>query len=236
MAIVLEEKINKKRASYLLDTYTFEQFYSTWEGTKVDAKKEHAKIIKYLSAKVKDENNYVKYNYTKGRTNGRLFGDNTIQSCKRNIRGFLCEGLTTDIDMDNAHPNILMKVCETYDIECPNLKQYCNERKQVLQRIMEDDSLTYAKAKEKVLASTDSNKKIKSNNEFFNNYDREMSKIQKKLMDIPNYAYLKDNANKDTNFEGSFINHILCVHENELLGLMREWCALHRRRYSFPYV
>lgn len=226
MAIVLEERINKKRASYLLDTYTFEQFYSTWEGTKVDAKKEHAKIIKYLSAKVKDENNYVKYNYTKGRTNGRLFGDNTIQSCKRNIRGFLCEGLTTDIDMDNAHPNILMKVCETYDIECPNLKQYCNERKQVLQRIMEDDSLTYAKAKKKVLASTNNNKKIKSNNEFFNNYDREMSKIQKKLMDIPNYAYLKDIANKDTNFEGSFINHILCVHENEILTLMREWCTV----------
>ena len=225
MAIVLEERINKKRASYLLDTYTFEQFYSTWEGTKVDAKKEHAKIIKYLSAKVKDENNYVKYNYTKGRTNGRLFGDNTIQSCKRNIRGFLCEGLTTDIDMDNAHPNILMKVCETYDIECPNLKQYCNERKQVLQRIMEDDSLTYAKAKEKILVSTNSNKKVKSNNEFFNNYDREMFKIQKKLMDVIDYSYLKDIANKDTNFEGSFINHILCVHENEILTLMREWCA-----------
>ena len=61
---------------------------------------------------------------------------------------------------------------------------------------------------------------------FFKNYDKEMSKIQKKLMDVPDYAYLKDIANKDTNFEGSFINHILCVHENEVLGLMREWCAL----------
>jgi len=226
MAVVLEERINKKRASYLLDTYTFEQFYSAWEGTKTDAKKQHAKIINYLSAKVKDENNYVKYNYIKGRTNGRLFGDNTIQSCKRNVRGFLCEGITTDIDIDNCHPNLLLKICETHDIECPNLKQYCNERKQLLNRIMEDDSLTYAKAKQKILVSTNSNKNVKSNNEFFKNYDKEMSKIQKKLMDVPEYAYLKDFANKNTNFEGSFINHILCVHENEVLGLIRVWCSI----------
>jgi len=82
MAVVIEEKINKKRASFLLDTYTFEHFYSTWEGTKADAKKEHAKIIKYLSSKVKDENNFVKYNYIKGRTDGRLFGDKKACSSK----------------------------------------------------------------------------------------------------------------------------------------------------------
>jgi len=226
MAVVIEEKIDKKKASYLLDTYTFDQFYSAWEGNKTDAKKEYAKLIKYLAMKVKDENNYVKYNYTKGRTNGRLFGDNSIQSCKRNVRGFLCENITTDIDLDNCHPNLLMKICETHSIECPNLKQYCNERKQLLQRIMFDDNINYNKAKEKMLISTNSNKNIKSNNEFFKNYDKEMSKIQKKLMDITEYAYLKDFANKDTNFEGSFINHILCVYENQVLGLMREWCAV----------
>lgn len=226
MAVVLEERINKKRASYLLDTYTFDQFYSAWEGSKTDAKKEYTKLIKYLESKVKDENDYVKYNYTKGRTNGRLFGDNTIQSCKRNIRGFLCEGITTDIDLVNCHPNLLMKVCEEHDIECSNLKQYCNERKSILKRIMEDDNISYEHAKKKVLVATNSNKNVKSNNPFFNNYDKEMSKIQKKLMDVPNYAYLKDIANKDTNFEGSFINHVLCVYENQILTLMRQWCTI----------
>ena len=224
MAVVIEEKINKKRASFLLDTYTFEHFYSTWEGTKADAKKEHAKIIKYLSSKVKDENNFVKYNYIKGRTDGRLFGDNTIQSCNRNIRGFLCEGLTTDIDQDNAHPNILQKICEKHQIECPNLKQYCNERKQLLHCIMNDDNINYVKAKQKVLMATNSNNKIRSNNEFLNNYNKEMHRIQKKLIDIVDYNYLKEFAKKDTNFEGSFINHILCVYENEILTLIREWC------------
>ncbi len=225
MAVVVEERIDKKKASYLLDTYTFDQFYTAWEGTKTDAKKEYAKLVKYLEAKVKDENNYVKYNYTKGRKNGRLFGDNTIQSCKRNVRGFLCEGITTDIDLDNCHPNLLMKVCETHSIECPNLKQYCNERKQLLQRIMSDDNISYDKAKEKILVATNSNKNVKSNNEFFKNYDKEMAKIQKQLMHVTEYAYLKEFAIKEVNFEGSFINHILCVHENEVLTLMREWCA-----------
>ena len=168
MSVVLRESIDKKKASYLLDSYTFDQFYSAWEGTKTDAKKEYAKLVKYLEAKVKDENDYVKYNYTKGRTNGRLFGDNTIQSCKRNVRGFLCQDITTDIDLDNCHPNLLMKVCESQNIECPNLKQYCNERRQLLQRIMSDDNISYDKAKEKVLVATNSNKHVKSNNEFFN--------------------------------------------------------------------
>ena len=55
--ILLEEKVNKQRATYLLDTFTFEQFYANWNGTKVDAKKQYAKLIKYLNTKIKDEKN-----------------------------------------------------------------------------------------------------------------------------------------------------------------------------------
>ena len=227
MSIVLEEKVNKKRAAYLLDTYTFEQFYTTWTGTKVDAKKQHAKIIKYLNTKIKDDNDFVKYNYVpKGRTDGRLFGEDSIQNVNRSIRGFLTEEYTTDIDIINCHPQLLMRICENQQIECSNLKQYCNERKQILQRLMADDNISYEDAKKKILVSTNSNKSINSNNEFLKNYDREIAKIQKRLLDVREYNYLKDIANKDANnFEGSFINHILCVHENEVLTLIQQWCV-----------
>ena len=224
-SVVLEENIDTLRASYLLDSYTFDEFYSAWEGNKTDAKKEYEKIMRYLNKKVSSSNNYVKYNYCKNRTSGRLIGDFTIQSIKRKIRGFICDGITTDIDMENAHPSILLTLCEKYDIQAPNLCLYINNRKKCLNDIQDKDCIAYNKAKEKVLISTNLDKKISTKSEFLKNYDREMKMIHKKFLDIEDFAYVKEFAKKD-NFEGSFINHILCINENEILSFMRNFCDI----------
>jgi hypothetical protein len=224
-SIVLEEKVDNLRCSYLLDTYTFEQFYSAWEGNKTDAKKEYEKIMRYLNKKVSSTNNYVKYNYAKNRTSGRLIGDFTIQSIRREVRGFICDGITTDIDMDNAHPTILLTLCEKHDIQVPNLTLYVNDRKKCLNDIQEKDGLTYFKAKQKVLISTNLDKRISTKSDFLKNYDKEMKIIHKKFLDIEDFAYVKEFAKKD-NFEGSFINHILCIYENEILKSMRTFCDI----------
>ena len=225
-AVVLEENINKLRASYLLDTFTFENFYSTFDGKKQCAIKEYEKITKYLNNKLTCKHNYVKYNYSKGRTSGRLIGDFTIQSVNRNIRGFICDGLTTDIDMVNAHPTILLGLCNKYDIQAPNLELYVNERKKCLLDIQEKDNIDYNNAKKKVLVSTNMHLKIKSKSEFLMNYDKEMKTLHKKFLDIEDFNYVKEYAKKDTNFEGSFINHILCIYENEILTAMRTFCDI----------
>tara|TARA_R110002012_G_scaffold303839_1_gene505979 strand:+ start:1269 stop:3437 length:2169 start_codon:yes stop_codon:yes gene_type:complete len=222
-SVVLEEKVDSLRVSYLLDVYTFEQFYSAWEGNKTDAKKEYEKTMRYLNKKISSSNNYVKYNYCKNRTSGRLIGDFTIQSIRKEIRGFICDGITTDIDMNNAHPRILLTLCEIYDIQAPNLALYINDRKKCLNDIQEKDCLTYFKAKQKVLISTNLDKKISTKSDFLKNYDREMKMIHKKFLDVEDFAYVKDFAKKD-NFEGSFINHILCINENEILASMRNFC------------
>ena len=224
-AIVLEEKIDNLRASYLLDTYTFKEFYSTWGGNKTDAKKEYEKTMRYLNKKVSESNNYVKYNYTKNRTSGRLYGDFTIQSIKKMFRGFLCDGITTDLDVVSAHPSILLTLCEMYDIHAPNLTLYINDRNKSLNDIQEKDCLTWSDAKKKVLISTNMDKKISTKSEFLKNYDREMKMIHNKFLDISDFAYVKEFAKKD-NFEGSFINHILCIYENEILTCMRNFCDI----------
>tara|TARA_R110001592_G_scaffold136661_1_gene353919 strand:- start:356 stop:2521 length:2166 start_codon:yes stop_codon:yes gene_type:complete len=224
-SIILEEKVNKLRVSYLLETYTFDVFYANWNGKKGDGKKEYNKIIKYLNDKLNAKHDYVKYNYVKGRTSGRLIGDNTIQSCNRNIRGFICDGLTTDIDMDNAHPTILLSLCDKYDIQAPNLKLYVNERKKCLLDIQEKDNVNYKTAKQKVLISTNLDFKITTKSEFLKNYDKEMKYLHKKFLDIDDFNYVKEYAKKD-NFEGSFINHVLCVNENEILTNMRTFCDI----------
>ena len=82
-ALALIENIHVPRAQYLLETYTFDNFMTIYEGKKTDAKKEYDKIIKYLNMKVKKPNDWSTYGYCKGRINGRLFGQNSIQGVKK---------------------------------------------------------------------------------------------------------------------------------------------------------
>lgn len=223
MAKVVEERVDINKVSYLLENYNYEAFLTNFDGTQKDAKVMYNKIIKYLNSKINGEK-LVRYNYIKGRTDGRLFGEaNSIQGLPKNVRGFICEGITTDIDMINAHPSILKKLCEEHDIQCPNLCLYINERKKLLNKIAQDDSISYELAKQKVLKATNSNHKINTANKFLKDYSKEMTKIQKAFMGLPQYDYIKEYAKKETNFEGSFINHILCIHENIILHSIIDW-------------
>jgi hypothetical protein len=222
--IALQEKINVPKAQYLLETYTFDNFMTIYDGKKGDAKKEYDKIIKYLNNKVKKPDEWSTYSYHKSRVNGRLFGQNSIQGLKKELRGFLTEKITTDIDMVNCHPVILLELCLKHDFECPNLKQYINYREDELKNIMSLDNISRENAKRKILISTNSNKKVHSSSGFFKNYDKEMKKLHAQFLDKDTYAYIKDYAKQDDNFEGSFINHLLCINEENILEKMRDYC------------
>jgi hypothetical protein len=220
----LQEKINIEKAQYLLETYTLEKFMTIYNGKKSDAKKEYDKIIKYLAYKVKKPDEGTCYKYHGTRVNGRLYGVNSLQTIMREIKGFLTEDITADIDIANCHPVILLELCILNKFECPNLTLYVNNRDDYLKKIMEDDNLIREDAKKKVLKSTNSNKRINTNNDFLKNYDKEMAKIHAKFLDKDTYAYVKDYAKNEGNFEGSFINHILCINEENILKLMRDYC------------
>ena len=225
--IILDERINKERANFLLDNLTFEDYFaSTEHNDKNEAKKNYEKIIKYLKYKITSSINSSKYTYCKNRNDGRLYGDNTLQNVPKEIRGFICDGISTDIDINNAHPVILLELCKKYNIVSPCLDYYVNNRNKCLNEIMEDDNCNRIQAKKKILISTNDFKKIKSKNSFFNKYDTEVKEIQNKFLDIDDYNYLKEFAKKDVNFKGSYINHILCVNENIILTAITNYCDL----------
>jgi len=71
---------------------------------------------------------------------------------------------------------------------------------------------------------TNSNKKINTNNDFLKNYSKEMKELHTKFLEKDCYAYVKDYAKNEGNFEGSFINHILCINEENILKVMRDYC------------
>lgn len=220
--VVLTERLDIDRITYLLQTFKLIDYAEHFTGAKSEMKKSYDSIMKFLKLRKYDLDGVVKYDYMNGRTNGRLFAKGGIQGLPRIIRGFLCDSFTTDIDMVNAHPSILYHLCKEKEIECVNLHHYLTNRESVLEDICDKDHISREEAKTKILISTNLNKRIATGSDMLRRYDTEMKRIHKAFLPMDDFAYIRDIARKDSgNFEGSFINHILCIKENEILTIMR---------------
>jgi hypothetical protein len=146
---------------------------------------------------------------------GRLFSTGSIQSIWSVYRGLIMRGLATDIDMKNCHPVILRYICKKHSILSPQLDCYIQNRDVILQQF---ENKTIGKTA--FLVATNSDKYLNLPNEFLRAYDKEMKKIQKQLVDIPEYKQLVDTIPEDQkthNHNGSAINRILCFYENQIL-------------------
>ena len=224
--VVVDESVNLRNVSYLLDTYTLADMRETWTKDLSECKKEYYKTIAYLKHKLSG-NTQTKYSYGRNRIDGRQYGEHSIQNIMSDVRNFLATG-TTDIDICNAHPVLLQNICLDNSIHHSTLRDYVENREQILESIMRDDCINRDSAKEKVLIATNTNKHIKTANTFLKNYSIEMKKIQKTLIKADKYKYLLEFANKTKgNQEGSFINHVLCVEENKVLMLIKDKCEQH---------
>ena len=173
-------------------------------------------FIKHL-AKAKGEITRC-YAYTEQTPNfigGRLFSGNSIQGISSNIRGFLCSGFTTDIDMKNCHPKLLAYLCTKHSIDHPVLKDYINRRDEII--------CDMENGKTQFLISTNTEKPIKTTHHFLKMYDKEMKSIHKQLLAEPEYADLFSIIPKEkTNWNGSAINRLLCIYENKCLDIMHK--------------
>jgi len=144
---------------------------------------------------------------------GRLFCGNSLQSIGKQFRGFICEGIITDIDMKNAHPTIARYLCKLHGIPCPNLAYYIDNRDEILSKFGNNGKELFLKA----LNDDKLNKKEKNN--IFKDFDKECKEIQKKIIEIEDYKHIVDTVpdTKLYNWLGSAFNRILCVYENKIL-------------------
>ena len=147
---------------------------------------------------------------------GRLFANNSIQQVACEIRGLLFKH-TTDIDVSNCHPVLLLYLCNKNNIPCANLQKYVENRDSILFEICADKD----EAKRIILCSmNDSEKNYKVNNSsFFRAFDNEMKNIQNLITVFPEYKPYRDAVPDDkiNNENGSTINRILCGFENQIL-------------------
>jgi len=96
----------------------------------------------------------VKYIRTKGMNFGRVFPVKSLGLCsiRREIRHTISKKdkgkpLYIDIDIVNAHFEILVQICKANNIECKYLSKYVNNRDKYLNMIMETYGVDKAKAK-----------------------------------------------------------------------------------------
>jgi hypothetical protein len=216
----LIERIDLDRV-YYLQSFSFKDFQTFLTSKKsLDEQKKLFDKIKNLAETVIKTRGETKriYSYslsTPLEVGGRLFCGNSVQGIPKAFRGFLMGHSTTDIDMKNAHPTILQWLCNDNNIHCPNLTYYNSRRDEILSVFDDRD-----KAKELFLKAVNDDKiNKKETNKLFKDFDKEMKNIQKQLLDLPKFEYVKNSVpeHKNYNFYGSAINRLLCVYENKIL-------------------
>lgn len=215
------EKVNQSACHYLYEM-KYSEFKDYVKGNtslknESDRKKQYD-LIHYLASNF-IKNNYTnirKYKYPSG-YNGRLTCGKSIQYVKKIFRGSLLNGITTDVDMKNAHPQCLQYICKLNNIDCPNLTYYNTNRDKILQSFPSREQ-----GKEVFLHSINTIKfNKKETNKTFKKFDAEMKELQTAIVQIKEYEQIVNTADSEKeNCNGSALNRILCFYENKILQVV----------------
>lgn len=223
------ERLPLDKLHYLktLSFKEYKQYDKSSTKNDEERKKNYEKLQKFCDNFIK-ANGEIKrlYKFTGGNTwndyndgSGRLFADGSgIQGLPKKIRGFLLDGITTDIDMVNAHPVILRYLCKKHNIPHEQLNFYIENRNDVLNQFPDRET-----GKTLFLKATNDDKlNKKEKNPIFKAYDKEMKETQKLLTKLTCYERIVKDVptNKLYNWYGSAINRILCFYENKILQVI----------------
>jgi len=233
----LEEKIPIERLRLLnrLDYAMFKKYTPKCESEK-DRKVYFREFKDYLKDMIKAKGTMKRlYKYTDATPvgeGGRLFCGHSIQGVARDFRGFLCKGVSTDVDMKNAHPKILLWLCNKYHISCPELREYCVNRDEILTSLTTQLGKSNDIWKTTILKMVNTSWETRRHKcEFLKKFDKEMKEIQIKLIQEEELTHIWNcRPTKPHNFLGSNINRILCHFENEILQIIIN--EMNRRGYE----
>ena len=184
-----------------------------------EQKKEFDPLISLKKiCKNKSTMNSVNYLPSKNlKTMGRLFAQSaSLQNLPREFRGAI-GGNYHDLDMENAHPTILLQYCKKNDIKCDALEHYVNHRNDIITNLMDAYSLSKSDVKKLFLTVMNGGKREGITDAFFMKFQSECQRIHTFIASL-NPKLLKDvSKRKDFNINGSLTNIILCNLENEIL-------------------
>lgn len=201
----------------LMSFKDFKKFCSSNAVNEDERRKQYDILQGFCKAHIKSRGQMTRiYSFTQKtplEVGGRLYCGNSLQNISKQFRGFLCDKITTDIDMRSAHPKIAEYLCKLHGIPCPNLSYYNSNRDAILSAFGSDGKELFLKA----LNDDKLNKKEK--NKVFKDFDKECKDIQKAITELDDYKHIVNSVpeSKLYNWLGSAFNRILCVFENKIL-------------------
>jgi len=161
----------------------------------------------------------------------------SLQRLWKVYRNAILRENSVDFDMVNAHPTILLHLCEKNKIKCTQLRRYVNERDDIIDKFDEKDDIsswnggedgarTYIKT-ELFISSINWCKlrtqfpkhprRKKITYDFWSAFNKEILEIQKKLAEIytDEFAIVKKGGSH--NLGGRLMSYLGCKHEDKLL-------------------
>lgn len=197
------------------------------KGTKIESFDPLDLAKKYLNL---SRQGNIKVRYKQKRGVGRFFAKHSLslQCLKRSIRQTIATDYI-DIDISNAHPNILKFICEENNIECNILTKYCNNRN----KFFEDNDLTKEDGKMLFLSiinggNAEYSKISEPSSDLEQFYNYEITDIHNKISKKHNDLYKEHKQKREDdgitfNHKASFMNVILCDIENKILQHMYDF-------------
>ena len=185
-----------------------------------ERKKEMNKIKSFCLTNIKTKGItkriYSKPDLTPTECDSRLYSGGSVQSLIKAVRTFLMGDITSDLDMENAHPKILSYICRKHGYLTPCLDYYIANRELILEQFAcRNEGKTHFL---RSLNTDTINKKV--TNAFFKKFDKEMKEVQNTITKLPEYKTLVESVPKTKMFNtnGSAINRILCSYEDNILS------------------
>lgn len=152
---------------------------------------------------------------------GRRFGKGACWSLSSRIRNFLFCDTTTDLDMKNAQPTLLLWLCKKYDLPHTELEFYCKNRDYILSKGNKDA------IKKSYIMRITSDTEFKTKDKGLLAFDKEVKSSINKLIAIKDFEYIINTIPTDTeNIYGSAISRILGTFENKVLEKVIEFCKI----------
>ena len=164
---------------------------------------------------------------------GRVYPSKSLglTTIRKVIRNTLIDGLFYDLDISNAHPNIIKNLCDSNNIPCPIITRYCNERATIKKMVAEHYSVSEDVAKELFISLCFFGKfsgwairnKLQGRAplEFITLFERELNDIAELVKRVNPSLYetarKKKEEKGETNFIGSFFALYIQEHETRIV-------------------
>jgi len=152
---------------------------------------------------------------------GRYYGSiGSLETLQRDIRGTLCAGLYTDIDIVNCHPTLVVQMAQRlFQLDMPALSLYVEQRQAFFER--HAASFTPEELKELVLKALYNGKMDETMPDSLHTMAREVTALRMALKRLPEHAELWSYCDKvKSNRNGSFLSFVVQTEERRCLEAM----------------